>query len=455
MARRARRGADSKVIAAIIVIILIIAGAAIYLGKKGGQQTTTGGGGQYVTIKIGALLPLTGDLQSYGQRASAAIEYAVQEMNDYLAQHNASFRLELVVENTETKPDIAVQKMNTLVAQGVKFVVGPMTSAEVKKVKQIADQNKVLVISPSSTAIELAIPGDYIYRFCPADDVQSKVIGKLAEDLGIKAVVIVNRADTWGQGLMNATKNVLESKGVEVYKVHPYDPEAKPFSQIASDLNNEVQELVNEYGRDKVAVVAISFGEIADLFQIAQNYPILSQVLWIGSDGTAKLDEITTNPDAADFAVKTLFINPIFSPAPTSVADKVAQYVKQKTGSEPDAYALAAHDAVVAIALAIMQAPQDYLNNPDKLVDFVKQKIPEIVSSDEFAKLSATGKFTLNEAGDRATADYDLWIVQEQNGQYQWVKVGTYYGNEQKIEWITLPNGKTFPELFAERFGSA
>jgi len=446
---RARRGLDTKVIGAVVVVILIVAGAAIFLGKGGEQATEQ----QVIEIKIGALLPLTGDLQSYGQRASAAVQYAEEEMNKLLEQKNAPFRIKVIIENTETKAETAAQKISTLAAQGVKFVVGPMTSSEVKKVKEIADQQKILVISPSSTAIELAIPGDYIYRFCPADDVQSQVIGVLAKDLGLKAAVIVARADTWGLGLMNATVNVLQGEGVEIFATHQYDPDAKPFSQIASALNDEVQQLVNEYGASKVAVVAIGFNEIATLFTIAQNYPILSQVVWIGSDGTAKLDEITQNPDAAQFAAETLFINPIFSPAATDVTAKVAEYVKNQTGSDPDAYALAAHDAVVAITLAILQAPEEYLNNPDQLVDFVKQKLPEIVQSQEFAEYAATGTFPLNEAGDRATADYDLWIVAQADGGYEWVKVGTFYGNNQTIVWIKLPDGKTYLDLFSEKFG--
>ncbi len=131
---------------------------------------------QPTTITIGALLPLTGDLQSYGVRAQAAVQVAVEDVNAYLESKNAWFRFELKVEDTQTKPDVAVQKFNSLVAQGIKFIVGPMTSAEVKKLKDLADQNNVLIISPSSTAIELKIAGDNVFRFCPTDDVQSKAI---------------------------------------------------------------------------------------------------------------------------------------------------------------------------------------------------------------------------------------------------------------------------------------
>ncbi len=433
-------------LAAILLAALML--AAPIMGAVGAQAQPT-------TITIGALLPLTGDLQSYGERAKAAVEVAVDEMNNYLEQQNAWFRLQLVVEDTQTKPDVAVQKFNALVAQNIKFIVGPMTSAEVKKLKDLADQNNVLIISPSSTAIELAIPGDNVFRFCPADDVQSQAIGALANDLGLKAVVIINRADTWGNGLKDATVEVLQGEGIEVANVYSYNPESPGFTGIASSANNDVKDLLDNrgYKPSEVAVIAIGFNEVVQLFKEAQKYEYLSKVPWIGSDGTAMLSEFTEDPVAARFGTSVLFINPIFSPAASDVQDRVKQAVQAKIGQEPDAYALAAHDAVVAITLALLQAgPTD---DPDAMVNSVKQLLPEITTSDEFAQFAATGKFPLNDAGDRGTADYDWFMILEVNGKAQWVKAGVYKGIENKNYFEKLPNGKTYLEMFQEKFAAA
>ncbi len=439
------KGVPSMKIRLIAVLLAALMIAAPILGAVGAQAQPT-------TITIGALLPLTGDLQSYGERAKAAVEVAVDEMNAYLEQENAWFRLQLIVEDTQTKPDVAVQKFNALVAQNVKFIVGPMTSAEVKKLKDLADQNNVLIISPSSTAIELAIPGDNVFRFCPADDVQSQAIGALANDLGLKAVVIINRADTWGNGLKDATVNILQDEGIEVVNVYSYNPESPGFTGIASSANNDVKALLDNRGYKPadVAIIAIGFNEVVQLFKEAQKYEYLAKVPWIGSDGTAMLSEFTQDPVAAKFGTSVLFINPIFSPAASDVQDKVKQAVQAKIGQEPDAYALAAHDAVVAITLALLQAgPTD---DPDAMVNAVKQMLPEITTSDEFAQFAATGKFPLNDAGDRGTADYDWFMIMNVDGKAQWVKAGVYKGIENKNYFDKLPNGKTYLEMFQARF---
>ncbi|MCE4625847.1 MAG: penicillin-binding protein activator [Desulfurococcales archaeon] len=436
-----------KLYALMLAALMILAPAMLAVSAFAQQQP--------VVITIGALLPLTGDLQSYGVRAQAAVEFAVQEMNQYLEQKNAPFRINITVEDTQTKPDVAQQKFNALVSQGIKIIVGPMTSAEVKKLKDAADQHNVLLISPSSTAVELAIPGDNVFRFCPADDVQSKVIGEVAKEDGIKAVLMVVRADTWGKGLADATEDVLKSNGIKVLLREEYNPENPQFSVVAGKLADALQKAAKEgYNRNEVGIIAIGFKEVKDLFKEAKGYPILGQVPWFGSDGTALLTEISGDPDAAQFSEQTLFINPIFSPATTQETQKVNQYVVQKTGSNADAYSLAAHDIVVAVTLAILNNGTQYLNDPDALVNAVKQALPNVVQSQEFAQFAATGTFPLNDAGDRATADYDLWIIMKNSttGKYEWTKVGKYIGNQNTITWETLPNGKTYPDMYKATF---
>ena len=408
-----------------------------------------------VTITIGALLPLTGDLSDYGARQKATLEVAVQDMNKYLEEHNAWFRLRLVVEDTATQPDQAVQKFNALVARGIKFIIGPMSSAEAKKVKDLATQQNVLLISPSSTADELAIPGDNLYRFCSPNAVEAEALVKLMQDLGIKGIVLIVRADTWGEDLKKAIMENADKAGIKYKPALEYNPESPNFGAIAAQAKTYVEELAKEYGKPHVAVVVLAFKEAVQLMTEAANYKALRDVLWIGSDATAKLASISQDPVVRQFAKETLFINPLYSPAATENQKKIAEKVKAMIGDVPDAYSYAGYDAVVAIALALMKAPPDIRNDPDKLVDFVKKQLDNgLTMSDEFAKLSATGKFPLSKAGDRATADFDWWIVYDFNGKWDWYLVGKYLGLQRVNKWYKI-NGVTYPELVKQKFGGA
>jgi branched-chain amino acid transport system substrate-binding protein len=76
-----------------------------------------------------------------------------------------------------------------------------MTSAEIRQVKGFIDTNKILLISQSSTAPDLKIPGDFVFRFTTADDIQGPIGPRLAKLLGVTHFLYVWRGDAWGDGL--------------------------------------------------------------------------------------------------------------------------------------------------------------------------------------------------------------------------------------------------------------
>lgn len=141
-------------------------------------------------ILIGALLPLSGDLASEGALNRAAVEIAVEDLNNYVKTLGLPITFRLLIEDTATDPTTALAKLQSLYARGVRAVVGPMTSAEVRNLKSYADGNKIAVCSQSSTAPDLAVP-DYIFRNVPNDLFQGKAIARLLIDYGVKYVYIL------------------------------------------------------------------------------------------------------------------------------------------------------------------------------------------------------------------------------------------------------------------------
>ena len=109
-------------------------------------------------IRIGALIPVTGTASSSGEATSAALTVALQEINQYLDGIKSGYQLEISLEDTGTDTLISIQQYNKLKAEGIRLVIGPYSSAEVKAIKPLADKDGVLVVSPSSVATSLAIP---------------------------------------------------------------------------------------------------------------------------------------------------------------------------------------------------------------------------------------------------------------------------------------------------------
>ncbi|MEB3844601.1 MAG: penicillin-binding protein activator [Desulfurococcales archaeon] len=425
---------DAKALAAAIIIIIIIAGAAAYVAMKGKGTTTTtssqttsgaqtsstaGGtaGGKTATVKIGALLPLTGDLGSFGKSNEYAIEMAANDLNKYLAEHNAGFQVKIVVVDTETNPTKALQQFDTLYSQGIRFFIGPMSSAELSQIVSAIQQGKkAVVISQSSTAPSLAIK-DTVFRFPPPDNLQGKVLAKLYKDDGKKYVIIAYRNDDWGKGLANAISGYAKQEGINVYKMIPYDPKAANFDNLVQSIATAVQDLEKQGVPDsQIGVEIIGFDEVGSILKSANSYDVLKKVQWYGSDGTALSQSILQNPDAVAFAEAVNWKNTVTFSL-TNKTKPVYCALEKKLGYPPDPYSLIAYDAVWVMGLAIQKA-----GGPKATPDQVANAIWSVVQTYQ----GVTGKIVLNQYGDRKVSDYGIFVIKTVNGHPQWVLYEIY-----------------------------
>lgn len=385
-------------------------------------------------IPIGALLPLTGALSSYGENSKAALELAVKEINDFLAARGEPWKIKVYYEDTATDPKTALDKVQALHARGVKIFIGPMSSAEVKELKNYVDSNKLLLISQSSTSPRLAIPNDMIYRYCPTDEIQGPAAAAALYQMGARYVVQVWRGDEWGTALADKTDEEFDKMlkahgetgeiwGSKNSKGIRYDPQATEFSAVVSQLDSIVSQLIQKYGADKVGVSFIGFNEYVQFAAVASQYESLRKVPWVGSDGTALLSEIISNPDVAKFAYDTRFVSPIFGAA-TKVKEKVKDYVMKTLGREPDSYAYTSYDALWTVAVAL-----DLVDAYDPVA--VAKVLPSIGRN----WYGASGVIELNENGDRATADYFFYTPTQEGGKWTWKLAGIYHADSGTITW--------------------
>lgn len=354
-------------------------------------------------IVIGALLPLTGELSFSGQAAKSVLELAAEDLGAN------GMKVRLAIEDTESNPAVALEKLKKLKESGVILVIGTDSSKELEAVKPYADENGIILISHGSTAPSLAIAGDNVFRLLPDDTHQAEAMAALMRKDGIKAVVPVWRGDVWGDDLSNATKTRFESSGGTVLDGIRYDPKTD-FSAELDTLSSKVSQAVSKYGEDKVAVHFIGFNEVATLFTKAQNSSV-SKVKWYGSDGTALDDDLLNNSEAARFAVKTGFPNPFYSIEMKDIEERV----KAREG-KAHAFGIIAYDALWLATLTYIDS------NKSTDINVLKKSLIKTAASFN----GATGSITLNEAGDRKFASYDFWAINEKDGVFAWERVAKY-----------------------------
>ncbi len=107
---------NTKIILGIIIAVVIIGG--IWLGVSREADTPVSKDGE--AVKIGVILPLTGDAADYGQSAQKAVDLAVEKINK---EYN--MEIDIVFEDSQMKPQDAVSSLQKLVSiNGIKYVIG-------------------------------------------------------------------------------------------------------------------------------------------------------------------------------------------------------------------------------------------------------------------------------------------------------------------------------------------
>jgi branched-chain amino acid transport system substrate-binding protein len=391
---------------------------------------------EYHVIAFGALLDLSGPLSSIGKSCEAVLETAIADFNQNIKNATADqpvFEAQCITYDTKSDSQLALDSLRQLRAQGIRFVIGPTSSAEASAIKSYADDNGMILISPASTVPSLAIAGDSLYRFTVDDTHQGKILPEFMKQAGIKTLVSIYRNDNYGQALSEAVQaNFSQNGGIALAPVS-YDPDETDFSSLVSKLNEQVQAALEKYSADAIAVHVAAFGEIVEILELASAYPALAQARWFGCDAQPQDTKILENPTVAQFAYKTCFTAPIFGGVVNSSQE--CQDISQRAGaiSQTDisTQALATYDTFQVVVKAIQQA--NYATSADS----IRTEIEQVANH----YYGITGAAALNEAGDRKVGNFDFWNIQKkEDGAYAWVKTG-----------ILIETDGSFPDIIYYR----
>lgn len=371
-------------------------------------------------VTIGALLPLTGALASYGESSRAALADAVAAINA-----EGGPRVVLEIEDTRTDPAAALAALRRLDGKGVTLAIGPYASSEVRAAKDYADGRGIILISPLSTARSLAVSDDNVFRFTPDDEREAAAVAALAIADGVRVIVPVTRDDVGNRGLQAAFKPAFEALGGKVVEGVAYGAGLTDFAESVRRLSSLVAREQRPHP-GQVGVYLTAFDEVVRLFQQAaaagRRGAALTAVTWYGSDSVAQSKELIANAGAAAFALQAGYPNPImglddgarerWGPA----ADRIAA----RLGRPPDAFALAAHDALMVGYATLVKV------GPGADAAARRRELVAVANRHE----GLTGPTTLNAAGDRASGNYDFWAVCRIGTGLAWGKAAVYTGGK-------------------------
>lgn len=190
-------------------------------------------------IKIGVLASTTGALESYGKQTLRGFELGLEYATEGTMEV-AGRKIEFVVEDTETKPEVAVQKATKLLEEDkVDFLVGSSSSADTLAVLPLAEEyQKIMIVEP---AVADSITGSefnkYIFRSA-RNSSQDAVAGAaaIAKD-GVKIATLAPDY-SFGRDGVAAFKEAAEKLGAEIVLEEYADP-------AATDFTSNIQKIID------------------------------------------------------------------------------------------------------------------------------------------------------------------------------------------------------------------
>lgn len=386
-----------------LLLLLLITG--VFFTACGPKTTTTGqtptetpvsqtGGGETSdTIKVGAYFSMTGDIATFGQSSVNAIRLAVDEIN--ASGGVLGKKLDLIVEDTQSKQDGAAAAVQKLISQNnVDVILGEVASSNSMAAAPISQKNQVPMISPSSTNPAVTQTGDYIFRVCFIDPFQGYVMAKFAkENLKFKkAALLVDQSCDYCKGLAQYFKETWTKEGGEIIAEEAYFQKDTDFKGQLTNIKGKNPELIFVPGY---------YTEVGLIAKQARQLGI--KVPLLGGDGwdSPKLLEIGGKDIEGGY-----FSNHYSVEANTPKIKAFVEEYQKIHGEIPDSLSALAYDAVYVMA--------DAYNRAGK-VD--KQALRDaLAATNDFD--GVTGRITINQ--DR-NADKSAVVLQIKGGKYTYV----------------------------------
>ena len=350
-------------------------------------------GAQAKPIKLGQIIPITGEAAESGRYHKQGAEVAVDQIN--AAGGINGRKIQIVLEDDQTTNPGGVAALQKLLEdKEIPMILGSIRSTQVQAMLPTINEAKIPVAIGGTNYGLTHAGSQWVFRFRPHDGMSAKVIAKfMIEEQKQKKVGIVHASDAFGNGGRDMLTPAVKELGGEVVFTQGYNNQEKDFTAVVQGLKKSGATGLGTY---------MTFSTDLGIFarQLKQQGV---QVKWVGSPSITAVDGRNLAGDAlygtygvTDFHVEA---------SPTSKTFAAAY--KAKYNQEPDLYAAWCYDAVIVFAEAMKKAPDLKPENLRKAILGI-QKFP-----------GAEGEYNFDQNGDGLDHYH---IVQNEKGSITYFK---------------------------------
>jgi branched-chain amino acid transport system substrate-binding protein len=337
-------------------------------------------------IKIGVAGPITGPMSDLGAELKNGTEQAVADIN----AAGGILGQKIVLDYGDDLGDAneSVPVANKFAADGVKFVIGPLTSRAMFLSSESYQKNGIVVITPAATDPSLTGIGLWnVFRTCGRDDQEGAVAGNyiLSKFQG-KKVAIVHDESRYGRGSAADTKRALNNGGMNEVLYEEVNSGKNDYLVLVSKIKASGAELVYWGGVEQEAALIVR--------QI-RDRRIKATIM--SDDGIAGDTFASSGGSAVEGTLMTSRLDPRKRPE----AATVVKTFRDKN-IEPKNYTLYSYAAVQIIKQAAEQA---------KSLD--PKKVSQVLHSGTSFK-TVLGEVSYDKNGDLTRPDYVMYVWKKQ-----------------------------------------
>lgn len=370
-------------------------------GTDNGTSEDNGDG----ELKIGYVLPQTGDLAPIIDALVKPLELAEQEITE------AGGEFTLVPGDSGTDPAVASATVDGLIADGVDVIIGPAgTTVTLGVIDKITGSN-ILQCSGSTTGASLSTYPDngYYFRTSPPDSLQGPALADVIIDDGAGSVVIMHRNDDYGAGFAGFLEEALTGAGVDVPEVIALDPDATSYDAEAGQAADA--------GAD--AVVVITFAEGATVMQslIEVGAGPADTAIYVTDGFKDSVTPADIDPDDPTVLEGVRGTAPAAAPAAGEAT--FPERLEAFAPGTPTIFSAYFYDCMNIIVLASLEAGSD---DPTQIVEHMATvtsggttcssyaECAELIAAGEDIDYAgASGPVDLNENGEPNEGSYDVY----------------------------------------------
>jgi len=420
---------DRNRVALLVVMALILVGVAIVATRNPWFETPQEyGEGEEPPVRIGVVSPTQESDPEYRFLA----RLAESEINAYCNESGIGYRFEFVFGCAGGMPQGAQDETRRLHELGTNISVGYGWSSQLcASYNYFGEEHGMTVISTGSTSpLSCCRKEDRAFRLHPYDGELLRPAALLISSLGATDVVVLQRGDSWGDFISEWFGEEFEDLGGRIASVIRYDgfiwfePEEYEgnIKAFLEDAESALRDVVEEKGKESVAVLAASFDEMAQILSRAEEYPTLLEVAWFRPDLPSDPSAVMVMaPEAA--AEVGLFGYRVHMPD-NPVHRRIDEAFKAEFGEPLGFIEANLYDGCWIMALSVIEA------NSTEGVD-VCEALPDVAASYS----GVTGRCLLDEYGDRIEMDYDIWGYFEVEGETRCLRCGLFNATTGTITW--------------------